>query len=184
MQKLVAPTLLLAALLACGRTVSLDDRACPCASGWVCCAERNVCVAEADVASCDELGGSGGGTIGTANASTSPPVTQLATAQSARCLTIDANRVYWQNADGLVASVPKGGGAVAASHFQTPQAVNAKCAITIDGGALFTTSWSLGKVLRLSVDSDGTIGASSALFGSLVHPSSIALAVERSATTP
>jgi hypothetical protein len=31
---------------ACGASVALENRPCPCTSGWRCCAERNVCVAD------------------------------------------------------------------------------------------------------------------------------------------
>lgn len=44
---------LLAALPACVSQVPLEDLPCPCATGWTCCSDRNVCVAEG--ASCPSL---------------------------------------------------------------------------------------------------------------------------------
>jgi hypothetical protein len=38
----------LAAAPACASEVALEDRPCPCAEGWVCCPESNVCAQRAD----------------------------------------------------------------------------------------------------------------------------------------
>ena len=37
--------LALAGMPACGASDALENRPCPCASGWTCCADQNVCVA-------------------------------------------------------------------------------------------------------------------------------------------
>jgi hypothetical protein len=173
MNKLFTSTLLLSTLLGCGKTVSLDDRACPCASGWVCCTGQNICVAEG--ASC---GSDGVNPPGPANVPPNEPVA-LATAQSPRCLAFDAAHVYWQNADGLVVGATKDGSKLDSSHFSTPLANNPRCGIAIDGDQLFTTHYQMGKVLRLSLTSNGDWsigGASGALWGTgLQHPSSIAV---------
>lgn len=175
MNKSLFAFLLLSPLLACGKTVSLEDRACPCASGWVCCS--NVCVEGTSCGSQPQHGAvvpPGGD----ADASTTPTPVKLASAQSARCLAFDAAHVYWQNADGLVVGAPKAGGAIEVSHFSTPTASNPRCGIAIDGDELFTTSYQLGKLIRLSLTSNGdwSIGASGTFWGTgIQHPSSIAV---------
>lgn len=163
----------------CAAQVALEDRPCPCASGWTCCPSDNVCVAEG--ASCP---GSGLGVLGPDGSDAAPlgpigptgPV-ELAKAQSARCMVVAGDYVYWQNADGLVAGAPRAGGAFAVSTFRTPLADNPKCGLAVEGDTLFATSYSLGKVLELSLRSNGkwAIGASGTLYGELGKPSSIAL---------
>ncbi len=54
-------------IVACGKTVSLDNRSCPCASGWTCC--ENVCV---EGASCDANAGGGTGSGSAPPPSTAP----------------------------------------------------------------------------------------------------------------
>src|SRR5687767_8564601 len=114
---------------ACGGPVSLDDRPCPCADSWICCAERNVCVAPGAMCPAPATDGGGPGNVADAtvgiDAGADPIV--LANAQSARCLAMDGEHVYWQNANGLVVGAPKGGGAIESSHFQTPLANNPRC---------------------------------------------------------
>src|SRR5579859_7206468 len=47
---------------ACGETASEIGLPCPCASGWVCCDNANVCVPEGDgCPSARDAGGGGGG---------------------------------------------------------------------------------------------------------------------------
>ncbi|HRG96367.1 MAG TPA: hypothetical protein PLR99_08975 [Polyangiaceae bacterium] len=166
----------------CAAQVALEDRPCPCAEGWTCCPSNNVCVSEGT--SCP---GSGLGVLGpdAGDAALGPlgvgadPI-ELARGQSARCLLAAGDYVYWQNADGLVAGAPRAGGAFEVSHFRTPLADNPQCGIAVEGDTLFATSYSLGKVLELSLRSNGewVIGASGTLYGQLTTPSSIAVTQE------
>ena len=183
-----------AALPACGASVALENRPCPCASGWTCCAEQNVCVAPGTVcpapgkrdAACDGIGGFGGGgsseDVGgvCVDASTAPPNPHtLAMAQSARCMATDRVHLYWQNSNGLVVGVPKTGGSLQISSFQTPIANNPRCGLAIDeaGSTLYTTAYQYGKLLKLTLTSNGDwrIGGSGSLWGALSGPSSLAL---------
>ncbi len=167
----------------CAAQVALEDRPCPCAEGWTCCPSNNVCVAPG--ASCPASGlgvlgpgdGDAGG-LGPLGGQTDP--IELARGQSARCLHAAGDHVYWQNADGLVAGAPRVGGALEVSHFRTPLADNPECGIAVEGDTLFATSYSLGKVLELSLRSNGewVIGASGTLLGDLTTPSSLALTSE------
>lgn len=102
---------------------------------------------------------------------------ELAKGQSARCMSIAGDHVYWQNADGLVGGSARAGGAFEVSHFRTPLADNPRCGLAIEGDTLFTTSYSLGKVVELSLRSNGewVIGATGTLYGQLTTPSSLAL---------
>jgi hypothetical protein len=59
-----------AAATACGKTVSLDDRTCPCADGWTCCSDRNECVPQGG--SCSS-GGSGSGEASSSGSGTATP---------------------------------------------------------------------------------------------------------------
>lgn len=105
------------------------------------------------------------------------PLVRLASAQSPRCLALDADHLYWQNANGLVVGAAKAGGHLEASHFQTPAADDPRCGMAVDGGYLFATSYGLGKILRLSLSSNGawTIGADGALYGQLAGPAALAV---------
>jgi len=175
---------LLAAALApaCAAQIALDDRPCPCAEGWTCCATSNVCVGPGG--SCQDTKGGlaclgdrcPDGSVGLGSLSGNNP-TELAKAQSARCLVAAGDHVYWQNADGLVAGALRGGGSFEVSHFRTPLAENPRCGIAVDGDTLYTTSYSLGKIVELSLRSNGewVIGATSSFFGALTTPSSLAL---------
>lgn len=170
---------------ACAGEVSLDDRPCPCAEGWSCCASRNMCVAPG--ATCgDGLGGlgqigtsAGDGGLGGLQATKNP--VELATAQSARCFATDREHVYWQNADGLVVGSVKGAPRLEVSSTKTPLASNALCGIAIDGDELITTAYQLGKLVSLSLASNGEwhVGGNMSLFGDgLKTPSSLSLAAE------
>jgi hypothetical protein len=167
---------------ACAGQVALTERPCPCSDGFTCCESRNVCVPEGN--SCDVPGGQNGasssgsnGSYGSSNdASASSPI-ELATGQSARCMATDTDHVYWGNADGLIMGNMKKGGNLQTSSLRTPDANNPMCGIAIDGDKLFTTSYSLGKVVELSLESSSewNIGAVSGFFGTLTTPSSLSL---------
>ncbi len=177
---------------ACGASVALENRPCPCASGWTCCAEQNVCVAPGTVcpapaksdAGCEGFAFSGdagsstnlGGLCVDASAPVPNPNT-LAKAQSARCMTTDRDHVYWQNANGLLVGAPKAGGDLQISHFQTPIANNPRCGLAVDGSTIFATAYQYGKLIKLPLESHGewSIGASVSLFGAFSGPSSIAV---------
>jgi hypothetical protein len=58
---LIASFFGVSAVVACGKTVSLDSRPCPCSDGWTCCTDKNVCVQDAK--SCGAGGGSGTGEL-------------------------------------------------------------------------------------------------------------------------
>lgn len=123
------------------------------------------------------LGADGGNApLGPLAPSTNP--TELAKGQSARCMVSAGGAVYWQNADGLVVGAPRAGGPLETSHFRTPLAESPRCGIAVDGDTLYTTSYALGKVVELSLRSNGewVIGASGTMFGALTTPSSLALA--------
>jgi hypothetical protein len=161
-------------VLACGQTVSLDDRPCPCASGWTCCPSQNVCIAEGG----ECPGGSGNGSSGSSG--TPPPVAPstdpvvLSHAQSARCITASRERVYWQNADGLVVSVASSGGDQWTGALQTPTANNPRCGIVVRDDEIWTTSYNLGKIIiehTPGSPQDGVV----AFVGKLEAPSSIAV---------
>lgn len=163
---------------ACSGQVALEDRPCPCASGWTCCPSRNVCVAPGTA--CGETPPPNGTTpspeAGGPPAASANPI-ELAGAQSARCMVAAGDHVYWQNADGLVVGAERAGGRVEISHFRTPLANNPSCGIAVEGERLFTTSYALGKILELSLRSNGdwVVGAAGTLFGQVTTPSSLAL---------
>lgn len=176
-----AATLSLALSQGCAAKLDLEARACPCAEGWTCCPSRNVCVGAGET--CDGPGpglgvlGPDGGGLGSLGPIGSQNPYELAKAQSARCIVSAGDYVYWQNADGLVVGAPRNGGAFKVSQFRTPLADNPKCSLAVEGDSLFTTSYSIGKVIELSLRSNGEwhIGASGSLFGSVTTPSSLAL---------
>ena len=162
----------LAAAAACGDTVSLEDRPCPCASGWTCCAEQNVCVAPGVV--CPVPVAQDGGSSD-AQAPSNP--IELAMAQSARCMATDADHVYWKNSDGLIVGAPKAGGTIEVSHFETPVAADARCGLAVDGKQIYGTAQQYGKIVKLDLESNGewVIGSNGSFFGQLAGPSSLAL---------
>ena len=92
-------------------------------------------------------------------------------------MTSAGDYVYWQNADGLVVGAPRSGGAFKVSQFRTPLADNPKCSLAVEGDTLFTTSYSIGKVVELSLRTNGEwhIGGMGSLYGDLTTPSSLAL---------
>lgn len=173
---------ILAAVLGqgCAAKVALEDRPCPCADGWTCCSAKNVCVAPGTSCPSGTDGiavlGPDGGDSGVLGPLGGGPV-ELAKGQSARCMAVSGDHVYWQNADGLVGGAVRTGGAFEVSHFRTPLADNPQCGLAVEGDTLFATSYSLGKVVELSLRSNGewVIGASGTLYGQLTTPSSLAL---------
>lgn len=174
---LVAAVVALAAMPACGASVALDNRPCPCASGWTCCASRNVCVGPG--ASCPAPAAPDAGRED-APSDAPPPAPNpvaLAKAQSARCMTTDRDHVYWQNANGLIVGAPKAGGDLQISHFQTPIANDPRCGLATDGSNIFGTAYQYGKLLKIALESNGewVIGGGGTMFGTLSGPSSIAL---------
>lgn len=174
----LASTLSIVLSQGCAAQLALEDRACPCAEGWTCCPSRNVCVGPGE--SCGSglgaLGPDGGGDVSLGPIGAQNPY-ELATAQSTRCLTSAGDYVYWQNADGLVVGAPRNGGAFKVSQFRTPLADNPKCSLAVEGDTLFTTSYSIGKVVELSLRTNGEwhIGGMGSLYGNLTTPSSLAL---------
>ncbi|MBL8606839.1 MAG: hypothetical protein JNL38_05945 [Myxococcales bacterium] len=169
---LFASTLFAAATVpACASRVALEDRPCPCADGWTCCASRNVCVAPGTACPSSEAGAAPDAAPEAGEAA----VVQLARGQSARCLAFDSEHVYWQNANGLVVGAPKARPDFKVSSFQTPLANNARCGLAIDGASLYTTSFQYGKIIRLSTVSNGewAIGGEGSIFGALSGPSSV-----------
>lgn len=50
----IAAIVALAPIAACSGTLALENRPCPCAEGWTCCASQNVCVGAGQ--SCDGVG--------------------------------------------------------------------------------------------------------------------------------
>lgn len=165
--------------LACVEPVALDARPCPCSDGWICCPDRNMCVAPGGTCGGSGVGGLGDGGLGGLNDAAPPEADPIvhADAQSTRCMTASGDYVYWVNADGLVVGAPRAGGPMQVSHFRTPLATNPRCGIALDGEELFTTSWSLGKVVILNTRSNGewSIGTVGTVFGDLTTPSSLAL---------
>ncbi len=164
------------ATVACGQTVSLDDRPCPCASGYTCCSAQNMCVAEGTACP----GGSGGGEQqppGTPP-STKPVVSNdpvvLAHAQSARCITTYKDRVYWENADGLLVSMRSDGGDQQIGTLQTPTADNPKCGIVVQDDIVWRTSYALGQIVREGIPHSETWGTVS-FSGNVTTPSSLAI---------
>lgn len=172
-----AATLGVAAGAGCGSQVALEDRPCPCSSDYVCCASRNVCLAPG--ASCPAANDAGG--VGVDADSPSSAISashlRLASAQSPRCMTTDADHVYWQNANGLLVGAPKRGGELKISSFQTPAANDPRCGIAVDGGFVYSTWYQYGKLVRLSLSSHGawSIGAEGSFFGAFKGPSSVAV---------
>jgi hypothetical protein len=123
-------------------------------------------------------------------AATSPPngdggagSTQLADGQSPQCLAQDDGHVYWLNDDATLAAVDKHGGQVIISHWQPPSqpaistTLARTCAIVVDNGWLYATMPALGKLARVSTQTNGgwDLGGEGALFGDLSIPSSLAL---------
>ncbi len=174
----VAATLSLALSQGCAAKLALEERACPCSEGWTCCPSRNMCVGPGE--SCGSglgvLGPDGGGDAPLGPIGAQNPY-ELAKAQSARCIVSAGDYVYWQNADGLVVGAPRNGGAFKVSQFRTPLADNPKCSLAVEGDTLFTTSYSIGKVIEISLRSNGEwhIGGSGSLYGNVTTPSSLAL---------
>ncbi len=165
----------LACVPACGASVALENRPCPCAAGWTCCDQKNICVAPGTV--CPASATPDSSTSGDpGDAATTNPTT-LANAQSARCMTTDRDHVYWQNSNGLIVGAPKAGGELQISRFQTPIANDARCGLAVDGSTIFGTSYEYGKLVKLTLESNGewVLGASASMFGTLSGPSSIAL---------
>ncbi len=172
---LASAVMVFAGAPACGASVALENRPCPCASGWTCCAQENVCVAPGTA--CPALATSDASSSDAPiDAATTNPNT-LAKAQSARCMTTDRDHVYWQNANGLVVGAPKSGGTLQISSFQTPIANNPRCGLAVDGSTIFATAYQLGKLLKLNLESKGewAIGGGGSIFGAFSGPSSIAL---------
>lgn len=174
---LVSMPLAIAAVPACAGEVALEDRPCPCADGWTCCASRNVCVAPGTSCGSEAPTSDAGGDAGSDAPPTDDGPIELATAQSARCMTTDHDHVYWENADGLVVGNAKRGGALQSAHFLTPTANDPLCGLAVDGDTLFATSYALGKIAVLDLRSNGdwSIGASGSLVGALTTPSSLAI---------
>lgn len=176
------PILLTLALLvatldfACGETLALDDRACPCAEGYVCCASANVCARSLSQCPADDTEGADAA-ADAADAADEAAPKLLASAQSARCLTAAGGRVYWQNANGLIVGAAADGSKLETSNLNTPTANNSFCGIAVEGTRLFTTAFSLGKLVELALESNGewAIGGSIRLFGALRGPSSVAI---------
>lgn len=138
-----------------------------------------MCVAPGTACGDAGVGVLGDGGLGGASDAAIPATDPIvhADAQSTRCMTVSGDHVYWANADGLVVGAPRTGGPMQVSHFRTPLATNPRCGIALDGEELFTTSWSLGKVVILNTRSNGewTIGTVGTVFGDLTTPSSLAL---------
>jgi hypothetical protein len=60
-------------VLACGGSVSLTDRPCPCSSGWTCCSSANVCVEDGAQCPADADAGAIGAEAAAPNTGTCPP---------------------------------------------------------------------------------------------------------------
>jgi hypothetical protein len=163
----------LVATPACG-VLFLDGRPCPCATGWICCPEANMCVANAP--QCSSL----------ANApkdQVTPGSIMLTKGQTPQCMTEDADHLYWINSDNRLAAIDKRGGPVVFSHYPMPPAVQPLptgsgaplCSLAIGGNYLYATVWNFGKVARISLETEGAwdLGAEGQLFGTLSLPRSL-----------
>jgi hypothetical protein len=163
------------AVPACSAKVALDNRPCPCASGWTCCETQSVCVAPGAI--CPGTSNDAGSSDASTDAS--PPVNpmQLASAQSARCMITDHDYLYWENANGLLVRVAKTGGALHPGGPQTPDADNPRCGLALDDRHLYATAYGYGAIMKTSVDdtnSYGQWGATDEVMLGLSGPSSIA----------
>ena len=141
---------------ACTGAVKLDDRPCPCATGWTCCPGNNTCVGPGLACPVDAVNDNDGGTE-----AGSPATHLLAKAQSARCLTTDATYVYWANVDGQLVRAPIAGGDVETSSVVDTGPGGDRCGLAIQNGMLFGTQYQGGHVFSvdLTTNQDGTFGA-------------------------
>ena len=139
---LLTPLVLLAlttgAPLACTSALPITDAACPCATGWSCCEADDRCV-ESLADECPTAAKTANTTLNV----------ELAKDQTPRCITQDATQLYWMNADGKIASLPKSGGSILPSRFPVPQQVVSECALVIDDGYLYATMDGLGTIARV-----------------------------------
>lgn len=170
----------LASVIACSTEADLYGLSCPCAGGFVCCEEDNVCVTDIESqctsASTKKASSSGGASNGGASMADANQVA-LARNESPRCMTQDDRFLYWMNADGLLSAVSKDGGAVIRSLFAPPAQPTPSCGLVVEGGAIYATMYGLGSVAKLSLSTspEVKIGEQSVMFGALLTPSSIAI---------
>jgi len=136
----------LASTAACGGSVSLADRPCPCAAGWTCCASDSVCVAPgmecpsdaglpdqgAPEASAPDGGGSDG-SAGDGSAASTGTFILAPTQGNPQCMTVDASYVYWASSGGPVVRAAKSDGHIdsSGSNFGAQP-----CGLTTNGSML------------------------------------------------
>lgn len=137
-------------LPACAATLSVENRPCPCATGWTCCESQSVCVAEGTV--CPE-----GPDSSDAADDGSPRV--IAATQSPRCMTADQDHLYWQNADGTMIEIEKSGGVPqpALVGLWGDGAIGVRCWLTTDGTSIYSSNHETGTIVRYVRDESGRL---------------------------